>query len=240
MASRRPLGRRILKNLGRKWVQVIISMLVFTLVLIGSYKVLVKPKPANEADKKKEEAEFKYLHCSVCNKEMSYNKDLADKPALGCACKPGDGGYWVATKESIKDGGDSDPSVRWFYTAVLIESILWMAALWYMLARKDATPRYYFVRCLHCREMLRYTASGFDKLVQCPSCEQPIRLPDEDEAMTEEDHHDETTEQTIGTYEHRLRATGYTFPHERLAEGEAPAGESPADQTAQPPPDGPR
>lgn len=241
MASRRPLGRRILGNFRRKWVQVVISALAFALVLLASHKVLVKPKPVTAEEKKKEEAEFKYMHCDKCGMELTYNKELAGQLAVGCKCQPGDGGFWVATKESLKGGGDEDPSIRWFYTAMLIESVLWLAVLWFLLARKDLAPDYYFVRCLHCREMLRYTAAGFDLLIACPTCEQPLRLPDEDEAMTEEDHQDETTEHTLGTYEHRLRATGYTFPHERLEEGEIPPNaESPSDQSAPPPPDGAR
>lgn len=239
MPSRKPLGRRILSNLGRKWVQVTISFLVFVLTLLGSYRLLVKAPPVTDAEKKKQLEEFKFMHCDKCMKELPFNKELVDKPAKGCSCKPGDGGFWVGTKESVKSGGDWQ--YQWFATAALVEGVLWMAVLWFLLARKDDTPDYFYVRCLHCRAILQFTPAEFDSLIECPNCEQPVRLPDEDEAMTSEDYQELHTDATLSQYESRLRASGYVFPDERPApEGEPPAeqpvaGEPPATNT----PDGP-
>lgn len=241
-ARKKPLGRRIVANFGKKWVQVIISILALALVIVGARQLLVKPPPKSDTEKAKAAAEFKFMHCDKCMREMPYNKDLEGKPAYGgCKCaKREEGGYWVGTKESVVGGG-GDPSERWFYTAVLVASVLWLGVLWFLLARKDDTPDRFFIRCLHCREMLRYTSDGFDKLVACPTCEQPIRLPDEDEAMSDEDHQDEVTDTTLGEYEAKLRATGYVFPHERPEPEEPTAdGEVPTDQPDPNSPDAPR
>lgn len=221
---KRPLGRRVLSNLRTKWAQVLISVLTLTVAVYASHKLLVKKKPATAAEKAKEAAEFQFMHCDVCKREMPYNADLAGKRAMGCACKGTDVGYWSPTKEPVRSGGD-DPK-RWFYTAVLVESLVWLGVVYVLLAREDDTPDFFFVKCVHCGEMLRYTAQGFDLLVACPTCDNPIRLPTEEEAMSKEDHEDETTEHIIGQYESHLRTTGYQFP------GEPPPPDPEADPNA--------
>jgi DNA-directed RNA polymerase subunit M/transcription elongation factor TFIIS len=233
---RKPMGKRILANLRLKWAQVVISVLVLVLAVFGSYKLMVKKKPQTAAEKAKEEAEFKFMHCEKCNKEMGFNKELVGKPVASCSCKPGFAGVWVPTKGSIKDGGD-DP-LRWFYTAALVESLVWMGVVYVLLARADVTPDFYFVRCVHCGEMLRYTAQGFDLLVACPNCENPIRLPAEEEAMSKTDHEDESTEHIIGQYESHLRMTGYQFPDERPAAETETVPEAEAAPAEPPPPQG--
>ncbi len=229
--SHKPLGKRVLANLGRKWVQVVIAFLVFVLVLFAAHRVFIKPPPVSDAEKKKAESEFKFMHCDKCNKEMDYNKELANKLSRGgCKCPPGDTGYWTPTRESMASGGD--PSERWFYTSILIGTTMLMSALWFLLARKDATPTHFYLPCLHCKEVLRYTKNGFDKLVECPSCDQPIRLPSEEEALSQEDQQDEVVDGTIDRYAARLKATGYQFPGE-----EQPAEAEPdADPNAPPDP----
>jgi endogenous inhibitor of DNA gyrase (YacG/DUF329 family) len=211
MASRTPLGKRILKNLGKKWLQVIFSVVVLGIALSLSHRLLVK-KATTEAAKKKEEASFKFMHCDKCSKEMPYNKDLANKPAMACKCKQGDAGYWTATAESVANG---QSPLRFFYTAILVESLVWLISLYYLLARKDSAPQFYFHKCLHCRDMLRYTKAGFDLLVVCPSCGLYIRLPTDEEALTVNDHNDEHTELVMKHFALKLKETGYQFPEER-------------------------
>ena len=214
--ARKPLGKRILANFGKKWVQVIIAFLVLTLVLFAAHRVFV-PKPKGEKEAK---AGFKYMHCSKCNVELTYNEEMANKRSMGCKCKSDvvDVGVWEPTEKSLKDGGGDGEGKVPFYTTVLVGTTLFMAVLWYLLARKDLTPTHFHLSCLHCKEVLRYTKDGFDKLVECPTCEQPIRLPSEEEALSREDMQEETTEHYIGAYETQLRSKGYLPGEEQPAE----------------------
>ncbi len=233
MASRKSLGKRIFDNLGKKWLQVLISIILFGLAISASHRVLVPKSAVTSAEKAKEEAEFKFMHCDKCMKEMPYNKDLAGRPSMACKCKQGGGGFWGATKTSAINSASPK---RFFYTATLVESLLWLAALYWLLARKEDGPRHYFYKCIHCRDMLRYSKSGFDLLVVCPSCGLFIRLPTQEEALTQDDHNDEHTELVMQHFASKLKATGYQFPHER-AEAEAGVqqdGETPLAEPAPP------
>ncbi len=224
MAKKKPLGKRIAGNLGKKWIQVILSMVLFAGALALSHRYLVKQKATTEAQKKKDEAEFQFMHCDKCLKEMPYNKELANRPAMACKCKQGDAGFWEPTKESV--AGGASPKA-YFYTAILVLSLLWLAGLYYLLARKDAKPDFYYLKCLHCRDMLRYTANGFGSLVVCPSCALYLRLPDEEEALTMEDHEDDHTETVLSHFQARLIESGYQFPSEPVegeGDGEVAAG----------------
>jgi hypothetical protein len=214
MTSRRskPLGRRILANMRSKWAQVMISALAFTIILLVSHKLTVKKKAVTAAEKAKEASEFKFMHCDFCRREMPYNESLANKRAQGCACRGTEVGYWTPTKDSAKAGGD-DP-LRWFYSAVFVESIVWLAVLYFLLSREDDTPEFFFVKCVHCGVVLRYTASGYDLLVACVNCEQPIRLPDEDESMSREEQDEVKAIEAVEGYEKQLRKSGYRFPGE--------------------------
>ncbi len=233
MHSRRkkPLGQRILVNLRTKWAQVILSMIALSLVVGVSYKLTAKKKPVTEDDKSKVEAEFKFMHCDFCMHEMVYSKEQVGKKAMACRCKPGEAGYWEPTKTSVKNGIVSP--YRWFYTAAFLETLVWLWLLVRMLGREEKAPDYYFVKCVHCGHMLRYRASGFDALIECPNCEQWVRLPDADEARGQEDHQEETAEKALSIFEARLRESGHVFP------GEDPSADPTAAPGADPRPPAP-
>lgn len=216
MHSRRkkPLLQRVGANFGTKWAQLILSMIALTLVVGGTYKLTTKKPPTTDSDKKKQEAEFGFMHCDLCMQELIYNKDLAGKRTHGCRCQPGQVGYWEPTKGSVKNGVVSP--YRWFYVASFFETLVWLGSVAYMLGREEKAPLHYFVKCPHCTHLLRYRASAFDVLVECPNCEQWVRLPDADEAKCQEDLHEETAEKALGVFEQRLRESGHVFPGEEL------------------------
>lgn len=216
MHSRRkqPFGQRVAGNLRTKWAQVLLSMIALTLVIGATYKLTTKKKPVTDAEKKKQEAEYSFMHCDSCFQEMTYNADMAGKRSLGCKCKPGDAGYWEPTKYSMKNGSVS--VYRLFYIFAVLETLIWLGLLVYMLGREAKAPDYYIHKCLHCGQMLRFRASAFDVLLECPHCEQWVRLPDAHEAKCQETHHEETAEKAIGVFEQRLRMSGHVFPGEEL------------------------
>ncbi len=220
MRRKKTFQQRFASNLRTKWAQVVLSMIALTLVFGVTYKLTTKKKAVTESEKKKEEAEFSYMHCDVCFQEMVYNKDLAGKRTMACKCKPGDGGYWEPTKATMKNGSIS--IYRWFYVASFFETLIWLGLLVYMLGHEVKVPPHFFVKCPHCTHLLRYRASGFDALIECPHCEQWVRLPDADEAKCQEDLHEETAEKALGVFEARLRESGHVFPGEAPLDAEAP------------------
>lgn len=217
MHSRRkkPFKQRFAANLRTKWAQVLLSMISLMLIMGVTYKLTTKKKPVTDSEKKNEESEFNYMHCDVCFKEMTYNKDLAGRRTMACQCKPGDAGYWEPTKATVKNGSVS--VYRLFYSFAVLESLIWLGLLVYMLGREEKVALHYFVKCPHCGHLLRYRATAFDALVECPNCDNWVRLPDADEAKCEEDLHEETAEKALGVFEARLRESGHVFPGVGLA-----------------------
>ena len=222
MHSRRkkPFKQRFAANLRTRWAQVVLSVIALTLVVGVTYKLTTKKKAVTDSEKKKEEVEFAFMHCDVCFQEMVYNKDLAGKRTMACKCKPGDAGYWEPSKATMKNGNVS--VYRWFYVASFFETLVWLGLLVTMLGREEKVPLHYFVKCPHCTHLLRYRASGFDALIECPNCEQWVRLPDADEAKCQEDLDDDTAEKALGVFEARLRESGHVFPGEAPPDAEAP------------------
>ena len=230
LRRKKPFKQRFAANLRTKWAHVLLSMIALTLVVGVTYKLTTKKKPVTESERKKQESEFGFMHCDVCFQEMTYNKDLAGKRSMACKCKPGDVGYWEPSKSTMKNGSISP--YRWFYVASFFETLVWLGLLVYMLGREEKVPPHFFVKCPHCTHMLRYRATAFDALVECPNCENWVRLPDADEAKCQDDLNDDTAEKALGVFEARLRESGHVFPGEELfADPAAPAGTE-----SQPPP----
>lgn len=204
MPAPQTFGQRVLANLKKRWVQVFLSLLVFCASTYVAQRYL-GPKDGAKAAAK-DPKEFKYLYCSECHFEISYNPEQENKVCP--KCKPPKVGYLTAARESIKKGGDGNPWRR-YNVAVAVEAVAWLAVVYFLLSRPvEAAPTAFVVNCLHCGLELRYTPDGFDRYALCPGCEQVVKLPDADEAMTPDDRNEVKETALLTAIEQDLRASG--------------------------------
>src|SRR5262245_10247291 len=105
MSNPKPWYRRGLKNLRKRGVQGVLVVMAGGLAVAVTFRVLV-PRPA-VGTKDKEAAGYKFLHCNQCLMEMSFNPELDGRRCT--RCQPPKTGFLVATKDSIRAGGDASP-----------------------------------------------------------------------------------------------------------------------------------
>lgn len=208
MPQQRGFLQRVGLALTYRWLQVLIATATLAATISGSALLLV-PKAATKQSVAKAGG-YKYMHCDTCNFEIPYVTGKENTPAVGCKCKKPIVGYWVATLDAQPKAGETAPNPRkWFYTAVLVEGLLYLVAVYALLARPVEERKTFVLRCLGCRNLLQYKKSGFGVFVQCPTCDQVLKLPDEDEAMTMDEYEEEVAASTADVYEAQLRAAGY-------------------------------
>lgn len=215
MPAPQTFGQRVLANLKKRWIQVFLSLLALCGAVYAAQRVL-GPKEAKAGPK--DAAVYKYLTCSECKFEMSYNPEQENKTCP--KCKPPTVGYLTAAKESIKKGGDGSPWRR-YNIAVAVAAVVWLAVVYLLLSRPvAAAPTEFVVNCLHCGLALRYKPDGCDQYALCPGCEQVVKLPDADEAMTQDDQNDAKETALLTAIEQDLRDSG-TIVDADPEEGEA-------------------
>ncbi|QEL18382.1 hypothetical protein [Limnoglobus roseus] len=208
MPKQKSFGQRVLANLKKKVVQLLLATALLGGIVWGSARLL-GPKTLDRVDtagQARAKEEYKYLICNSCKLEVLYTAELDNHTCP--KCQPPKVGYLMPSKTSIKSGGDGNPWRR-YNVAVAIEAVLYLALIYYLLSRPvDETPTEFVLTCLHCGLSLQYKPDGFDQYAICPGCEQVIKLPDEDEAMTREDQ-EHVREMTILTaMELDLRKSG--------------------------------
>lgn len=223
MAAPKSFGQRVLANLKKRWTQVFLCVLAFCVGLLVTQRVLGPKAEAKNAPK--DPNVYKFLRCSECKLEMPYNPEQADR---NCPkCRPPKVGFLTPAKESVKTGGDRNPWQR-YNIAVIVEGVLLLAAVYYFLSRPvEAVPTEFVLTCPHCGTGLQYTPAGFDQYALCGGCEQVIKLPDEDEAMTREDQQLVKENNLLTVMEADLRQSGHIV--DPAAEGvEQPENPPPA------------
>ena len=205
MAVQKPLAQRVVVNLRKKWLQVFLSVVV----LAGWVQLmprLLGPKKLAQGEKQKTD-EFKFLHCERCNLEIPFNEQLNGRPCTKCVAP--NTGYFVPTKNSIKSGsGDASPWIKYNY-GLILTSISYLGLLYYILSRPVEPPRsnVFVSKCLHCGEYLKYGPDGHSRYVECPKCVQLLKLPDEDEALTADDHNEDRVDKLLTKLETELGMT---------------------------------
>ncbi len=204
MATQKSFGKRVLANLKTKTGQLLLCMALFGGVVWVSAKLL-GPKDAPKVGQATDE--YKYLVCNECKLEVLYNREM-DRHTCP-KCQPPKVGYLMPSKTSVKSGGDGNPWRR-YNIAVGVEFIVFLMVIVYLLSRPVAdVPTDYILNCLHCGLALRYQPDGFDQYALCPGCDQVIKLPDEEEAMTQEDQEDVKEANILTTMEADLRGSGH-------------------------------
>lgn len=185
MPTSKPWYRRALKNLRKRWVQVVLAVLAGVLAVAVSGRVLIPRRAISAAEKEREKAGYKFLHCDQCKMEMSYNRELDGKKCP--RCQPPNVGFLIPTKESIRGGEGASP-YRWFYVAAGLEALATLGAVVYLayLPVRDPTQIYYVFNCPECDQRLRFREVSLGELGQCPRCENILRFPDEDDAVRED------------------------------------------------------
>ena len=202
MATKKPLAQRVVINLQQKWLQVFLSF-VLVVAWVQLMPRLLGPKKLAPGEKQKTD-QFKFMHCTECNLEIPFNEELNNRPCT--KCRPPKVGFFSATKNSVKSGsGDASPWVYYNY-GLILTSISYLGLLYYILSRPIAAPRsnVFVSKCLHCGEYLKYGPDGHDKYVECPKCLNLLKLPDEDEALTAEDHNEDRVDKLILNMETEL------------------------------------
>jgi uncharacterized paraquat-inducible protein A len=183
MSKPKPWYRRAIKNLRKRWVQVLLAFVTGAFAVAVTARILIPRSAAGIKDK--EAAGYKFLHCNQCMLELAYNAELDGKRCP--KCQPPRTGFFVATKDSIRSGGDVSPN-RWFYVAAGIEALATLGAVVYIayLPTRDPTQIYYVFHCPECDQRLRFREVSLGELGQCPRCENILRFPDEDDAVRED------------------------------------------------------
>jgi Zn-finger nucleic acid-binding protein len=177
--------KRAVANLKNRWVQVLATLIILA-IAVGASKVVFGPK-AVKANEAKDPNVFKYLHCDQCGTELAYNKELDGK--MCPRCRPPKTGFFIATKESVKTGSQTNPW-KWYNIAVVVESVVALGMVYYFLSRPvvEAATQFFVVSCPRCSQSLRYSARSHGGAGLCPRCKGLIRFPDEDDAVSENEH----------------------------------------------------
>jgi phage FluMu protein Com len=166
----------------KRWVQLCILLLFWLLVMTVTTLVL-KPKSIPKEDT----SQYKFIRCDVCNLELPYSQETANKKCP--KCRPPKVGYMLPQKESIKSGsGQLDPW-RWVYSGLFVETLGLLASVVYLLYLpvSDPTKVYYVLSCMHCSQKLRYRAVALGGIGSCSRCKRMLRFPDEEDAVLEVD-----------------------------------------------------
>src|SRR5262245_60061266 len=126
-AARGGWSRTAVRNLRRRWVQLLLVFVGFGAAFATS-GALLSPPP--DKSRPAAEKEYQYLHCDQCKMEIPYNPDLAEKPCP--KCQPPKAGFFRPTRTSVKEGGDPSPW-RWYNLALAVESLATGGAVVYLL-----------------------------------------------------------------------------------------------------------
>ena len=165
----------------KRWVQLGIGLLLWLLVGLLTTLVL-KPKVIAKGDT----SQFKFVRCDVCQMELPYSQDMANKRCPKCAAPKT--GFLLPAKESLKAGGELDPW-RWVYSALFVETVIFLACIVFLLYLPVADPTkvYYVVCCPYCAQKLRYRAVSLGGIGSCSRCKRMIRFPEQEDAVLEAD-----------------------------------------------------
>lgn len=187
MANKASWPRRVLAAFRRRWVQVGLVVVTGGLA-IGATSLALAPKDRKKpgtAGADKDQAQFKFMHCDNCRLEIPYNPEQEGRRCP--KCQPPKTGFFVATRKSIKEGGEPNPW-RWYNVAVGFESVAVLGAVVYLLYLpvRDPSSVWYIFDCPHCSQKLRFRAVSLGGAGMCSRCKRMVRFPDEGEAVRED------------------------------------------------------
>jgi hypothetical protein len=166
----------------KRWVQLCMALLLW--LMVGLLTTLaLKPKVIAKGDT----SQFKFIRCDVCKMELPYSPDMANKRCPKCL--PPKTGFLLPAKESLKEGAGALDPWRWVYSAVFLETVIFLAAIVYLLYLPvaDLTKVYYVVCCPYCAQKLRYRAVSAGEIGSCSRCMRMIRFPEQEDAVLEAD-----------------------------------------------------
>ena len=146
----------------RTGLRVVYVTAVGVVVLFGTgYALRPVQLPAEKAD-------YKFLHCDKCFKEIPFAEHMLEKQCP--YCKESMKGTMTPTRESILTHGSP---WRWYYSALSFELVGLLGVVVYVLynpPREDESKRFEHIKCPRCRRRLRYLAESEGKTGECPRC----------------------------------------------------------------------
>lgn len=122
-----------------------------------------------------ERAQYRFMHCDVCNQELTYNEKLAGGRCP--KCQPPKIGNLVPTHISIHEGGGNP--YRNLNIALSFEAVLLLGAVVFVLYHPPEanSKEYRYTTCSKCKRKLRFAAYRAGGEGQCPGCKAVVGFP---------------------------------------------------------------
>src|SRR5262249_24515559 len=126
------------------------------------------PRPT-EVDEK----EYKYLHCSKCDREWALTRARASEPCPFCAVE------LVPTIDSVKKSGKPPNRFNKMFMVVYAELVVVMAVVLFLTRRRaqEEDTDYLYMRCGQCEQKLRYREEQAGRFGKCPRCRKLLIFP---------------------------------------------------------------